>query len=59
MILANVILAYHIASYTKMLIDMNTTYKQNIEIIPSVFHHRSVILGAVYLAIQEFLHALV
>lgn len=59
-IVINSDLAYHIASYTQMLTEMTTTtYKQNIEIIPSVFHHRSVILGAVYLAIQEFLHAYV
>lgn len=59
-IIINSDLAYHIAPYTQMLTDMTTTtYKQNIEIISSVFHHRSVILGAVYLAIQEFLHAFV
>lgn len=57
-IIINSDLAYHIATYTQMLTDMTTTtYKQNIEIIPSIFHHRSVLLGAVYLAIQEFLHA--
>ncbi|MDD7593419.1 MAG: ROK family transcriptional regulator [Peptoniphilaceae bacterium] len=56
-IIINSELAYRINNYTQMLTEMTrTTYKQNIEIIPSIFHHRSVLLGAVYLAIQEFLH---
>lgn len=56
MIIINSDLAYHIETYTNMLTDMTrTTYRQNIEIVPSIFHHRSVLLGSVYLAIQEFL----
>lgn len=55
-IVINSDLAYYLDSYIDQLQNMTSmTYKQNIVIKPSLFHHRSVLLGDIYLAITEFL----
>ncbi|KFA57113.1 ROK family transcriptional regulator [Mageeibacillus indolicus] len=57
-IVINSDLAYYINNYTQTLQDMTSkTYKQNVLIRPSAFNHKSVMLGSVYLTIQEFIHA--
>ncbi|MGP1528839.1 MAG: ROK family protein [Treponema sp.] len=57
-IVINSDLAYHLDTYTTLLQDMTSkTYKQNIKIQASTFHHKSVILGAVYQTIKEFIYS--